>query len=54
MKRKTIDTMRELRLWTMQVVVPLVGITMAVPELRDPIIEKYKNLKESIEQKLKK
>lgn len=54
MKRKTVDTMREIRLWTVQVVVPLFGITMAIPELRDPVIEKYKNVKEKIEQKLKK
>ena len=54
MKRKTVDTMREIRLWAMQVVVPLVGITMAIPELRDPVVAKYKNVKEKIEQKLKK
>ena len=54
MKRKTIDTMRELRLWTMQVVVPLVGIAMAVPELRDPIMEKCRSVKDNIENKLKK
>lgn len=54
MKRKTVDTMREIRLWTVQVVVPLFGITMAIPELRDPVIDKYKNVKEKVEQKLKK
>lgn len=54
MKRRTIDTMRELRLWTVQVVVPMFGITMAIPELRDPVVAKYKNVKEKIEQKLKK
>lgn len=31
MKRKTVDTMREIRLWIIQVVVPLFGITMAIP-----------------------
>lgn len=54
MKRRTIDAMRELRLWTVQVVVPIFGITMAIPELRDPAIEKFKGVKESIEKKLKK
>ena len=54
MKRKNINTMREIRLWAVQVVVPLFGITMAIPELRDPIVEKYKNVKSSIEKKMKK
>lgn len=54
MKRKTVDTMREIRLWTVQVIVPLFGITMAIPELRDPVIDKYKSVKEKVEQKLKK
>ena len=52
MKRKTVDAMREIRLWAVQVVVPLVGITMAIPELRDPGVAKYKNVKEKIERKL--
>ena len=54
MKRRTIDAMRELRLWTVQVVVPIFGITMAIPELRDPAMKKFKGVKEKIEQKLKK
>ena len=54
MKRKTVDIMREIRLWAVQVVVPIFGITMAIPELRDPAIEKYKSVKEKIEKKLKK
>lgn len=54
MKRKRVDAMREIRLWTVQVVVPLFGITMAIPELRDPMLDKYKSIKEKIEQKLKK
>ena len=54
MKRKTVDAMREIRLWAVQVVVPIFGITMAIPELRDPAIEKYKSVKEKIEKKLKK
>lgn len=54
MKRKTVDAMREIRLWAVQVVVPIFGITMAIPELRDPAIKKYKSVKEKIEKKLKK
>ena len=54
MKRKTIDTMREVRLWAVQVVVPLVGISMAIPELRDPIIDKYKHVKERVQKKFNK
>lgn len=54
MKRKTLESMREIRLWTIQVVVPIIGITMAIPELREPVVEKYKNVKEKIERKLNK
>lgn len=52
MKRKTVDTMREIRLWVVQIGVPLFGIVMAVPELRDPALKKCKSVKESIEKKL--
>ena len=54
MKRRTVDTMREIRLWAVQVIVPIFGITMAIPELRDPVVEKFKGVKESIEKKMKK
>lgn len=54
MKRRTIDALREERLWTVQVIVPIFGITMAISELRDPVVEKFKGVKESIEKKLKK
>lgn len=40
MKRKTLDTMREVRLWTSQMIVP--GVTlgaslMAIPEVRNTV-----------------
>lgn len=56
MKRKNIDTMREVRLWIGQIVVPAVTMaatTMAIPEVRQVVATKAKQLKQSIETKIK-
>ena len=57
MKRKNIDTMREVRLWIGQIIVPAVvtvGSVMAIPEVRDTVSVKAKQWKESVEKKIKK
>ena len=57
MKRKNIDTMREVRLWIGQIIVPAVvtiGSVMAIPEVRDAVSVKAKQWKESVEKKIKK
>lgn len=57
MKRKNIDTMREVRLWIGQIIVPavtVVGSVMAIPEVRQVVATKANQLKESIENKFKK
>lgn len=43
MKRKNIDTMREVRLWIGQIVVPaitVVGSALAIPEVRSAVAAK--------------
>lgn len=56
MKRKNIDTMREIRLWVGQIIVPgitLAATTLAIPEVREAVGLKATQWKESIEKKLK-
>ena len=48
MKRKTIDTLREIRLWTGQLIIPAAAIVLAVPELRYDLSEGYRKAKNKI------
>lgn len=57
MKRKNIDTMREVRLWIGQIIVPavtVVGSALAIPEVRQAVATKANQWKESVENKIKK
>ena len=57
MKRKNIEAAREVRLWIGQIVVPaltVVGSAMAIPEVRQAVSVKAKEMKERIEKNLKK
>ena len=54
MTRKQIDASREARLWLVQVVMPIFGITMMVPEARQAIVAKVKQAKKNIETAFKK
>ena len=57
MKRKNIDTMREVRLWIGQIivlVVTVVGSALAIQEVRQAISIKANQWKESVERKIKK
>ena len=57
MKRRTIDTMREVRLWVGQIVVPVMifaATSMTVPEVRQVVATKASQWKRSIENKVKK
>lgn len=57
MKRKNIDTMREIRLWIGQLVVPAITLattTLAIPEVRQAVSAKASEVKRSIDKKLKK
>lgn len=54
---KRIETMREVRLWIGQIIVPavmLVAASMAIPEVREAVVTKANQIKESINNKIKK
>ena len=56
MKRKNIDTMREVRLWIGQIIVP--GLTvaasaLAIPEVRQAVASKARDVKLSIDRKIR-
>lgn len=56
MTRKSLDTMREVRLWIGQIVVPgviLGASVMSIPEVRSAVATKAKEVKMEIEQKFK-
>lgn len=54
MTNRQIDSSRETRLWLTQVVIPIVGVVMMVPEAREAVIARVKQAKKNIEDKFKK
>lgn len=57
MTYKQIEASREARLWIGQIIVPAVvavGSTLAIPEVRQAIAMKAKEVKQNIERKIKK
>lgn len=57
MTRKQIDTMREVRLWVRDIVVPVAtaAVTaLTIPEVRQVVATKAESVKRSIEKKMKK
>lgn len=48
MTRRQIDASRELRLWITQVVVPAFGVAMMIPEAREAVVTKVKEVKDKI------
>ena len=56
MTRKSLDTMREVRLWIGQIVVPgviLGASVMSIPEVRSAVATKAKEVKMEINRKIK-
>lgn len=56
MTRKSLDTMREVRLWIGQIVVPgviLGASVMSIPEVRSAVATKAKEVKMEIDRKIK-
>lgn len=51
MTNKQIDASREARLWLGQIVLPIVGVVMMVPEAREAVMTKVKQAKMNIENK---
>lgn len=54
MTNKQIDASREARLWLGQIVLPIVGVVMMVPEAREAVVTKVKQAKRNIENKFSK
>ena len=54
MTQRQIDSSREARLWFRQIVLPIVGMVMMVPEARHAVVDKVKSAKKSIENKFTK
>lgn len=57
MTYKQIETAREVRLWIGQIVVPActaAAATLMIPEVREAVAAKAKQVKQSIENKMKK
>lgn len=52
MTRKQIDASRELRLWITQVIIPAFGVTMMIPEAREAVVTKAKEVKDKIKSKI--
>lgn len=57
MTYKQIETSREIRLWIGQIIVPAITLTatmMVIPEVRQAVSAKAKDVKQTIEEKFKK
>lgn len=54
MTNRQIDASREARLWLTQVVIPIAGVVMMVPEAREAVVARVKQAKKNIEDKFKK
>lgn len=54
MTNRQIDASREARLWLTQVVLPIAGVVMMVPEAREAVVARVKQAKKNIEDKFKK
>ena len=57
MRRKNVEEAREARLWIRDIFVPgvmLLTTTLAIPEVRQAVASKAKEIKENIDKKIKK
>lgn len=54
MTNRQIDASREARLWLTQVIIPIAGVVMMVPEAREAVVARVKQAKKNIEDKFKK
>ena len=54
MTHRQIEASRELRLWITQVIVPMFGIAMLIPECREAVVTKTKEVGAKIKTTLQK
>ena len=48
MTYKQIEASREARLWITQVIIPAIGVAMLIPEAREAVVAKAKEVKDKI------
>ena len=48
MSYKNIETSREVRLWIGQVLIPVVGVALAIPESREYVKQKYYTVRDKV------
>lgn len=48
MTYKQIEASREVRLWITQVIIPAFGVAMMIPEARQAVVAKVKEVKDKI------
>lgn len=53
MTYRQVETSREIRLWITQVIIPMCGIAMMIPEAREAVVAKAKELKDKVKENLK-
>ena len=57
MTHKQIEAAREVRLWIRDIIVPAAAIAvgaMSIPEVREPVVDKFNNVRESVKHKFNK
>ena len=54
MTYKQIEASREIRLWITQVIVPAFGLALVVPESREVIVTKAREVKDKIKNRFQK
>lgn len=54
MTYKQLETSREVRLWLTQIVLPIVTVVALVPEARNAVVTKVKEVKKNVETKFAK
>ena len=53
MTYRQVETSREIRLWITQVIIPMFGIAMMIPEAREAMVAKAKELKDKVKETCK-
>lgn len=53
MTYRQVETSREIRLWITQVIIPMFGIAMMIPEAREAVVAKTKELKDTVKENFK-
>lgn len=53
MTYRQVETSREIRLWITQVIIPMFGIAMMIPEAREAVVTKAREIKEKVRETYK-